>query len=519
MSWQTGAAEGWAERDVRDIELKAATANLGIDNTDLELLLPGLLTVQCTRMQLQPLLELAWSRLIVLREHLATLRAEMSDAEPGIISRLDGVREVLSAGDTDGLLQAHDTLGELIESAASSLPVSQSTALHHAHGLCAAMLFDFLLATQRFEAAAELAGDDVQLAWPCRQMQAECLLDHGREFTTVDSLNAAVTLCDEVLLPLCPADTHPDERAWTYNCQGQALGMIGRQESATARLDQAVTAFHHALDLQDKTRNPFDWAATQNHLGNAIGSLGQRQHDLAMMDRAVKAFEAAIDAPVSNNSAESRASAHNNLGAILLTIAPLREEPELFQRAIDSYRTALSIWTAERKPIFWATTMTNAAGAMRRLGIASANTETLTQSVDLYRAALEVRTRDRMARDWAKTQNDLGAALQALGELTEDTLTFGRCITAFREALTEIDRNEEPMAWALTQMNLGVSRRKHGEYQFDLENAARAVNDIQLALEVFRGASHAPYTDLALEQLAIAMEVHAELVSDTADQD
>ena len=51
----------------------------------------------------------------------------------------------------------------------------------------------------------------------------------------------------------------------------------------------------------------------------------------------------------------------------------------------------------------------------------------------------------------------------------------------------------------------------------DLENAARAVGDIQLALEVFRGASHAPYTDLALEQLAIAMEVHAELVAEDAD--
>lgn len=513
MSWQTGAAQGWAERDVRDIELKAAASHLGAQAGDLELLLPGLLTIQCTRMQLQPLLEQAWLRLGTLREHLATLRGTLDASNATVARSIDAIRDGLSKGAADGLLNADTALGALIESDASSLPPAASVALRHAHGLCAAMLFDFTYAAARLDAAIREAGDDFALAWPSRQLQAECLLDHGREFTNVESLEAVIALCDETLLPLCPADEHPDERAWTYNCQGQALGMVGRQESATARLDQAVTAFHRALDLQDKTRNPFDWAATQNHLGNAIGSLGQRQHDLAMMDRAVKAFEAAIDAPVSNNSAESRASAHNNLGAVLLTIAPLRQDPELLKRAVDSYRTALSIWTAERKPVFWATTMANAAGAMRQMGQVTRNTDTLTQSVDLYRAALEVRTRERMARDWAKTQNDLGAALQALGELTEDALTYGRCITAFREALTEIDRDEEPMAWALTQMNLGVARRKQGEYQFDLENAARAVGDIQLALEVFRAASHAPYTDLALEQLAIAMEVHAELNS------
>ena len=67
------------------------------------------------------------------------------------------------------------------------------------------------------------------------------------------------------------------------------------------------------------------------------------------------------------------------------------------------------------------------------------------------------------------------------------------------------------MSWAMTTANLGVARRKLAEASLDVKQSRRAVTDIQAALEVFRGASHPRLSELGLEQLAIAMEVNADL--------
>lgn len=499
-------ARSWDESDVRGIELRAVSAHFGVDSARLELLLDGLLVLDCARPQLQPLLEQAWTRLQIARERLVDVRIATTD--PSAATSLTAAEAALAEGVSGALRQARSVL------AAMPAPASAQTLL--VESLLAAVAFEFSDGVRLAEEAAK-ATDDDDARWEAGCLQAEFWLDQGREYNDADALNHLIALCEGSLAELAGARGVAADEARVLDWLGQGLGVLGRSESGTANLDLAVTQFERALRLRDRDADPFAWAATQNHLGNATGSLGQRTHDLAMLDRAVSAFEAALEIPVSNTAPETRASALSNLAAVLVNTGRQREHADALTRAVDSYRMALTIWTPERKPMFWASTQANLGGALRMFGEMSDDTASLEQAVQAYEAALSARTRGRMPEEWARTQNDIGAALQALAERTESSLTYGRAIAAFRDALTIIDRDDQPMTWAMTTANLGVARRKLAEYTFDVDLSRRAVADIRGALDVFRGASHARLTDLGLEQLAIAMEVNVELETEAAD--
>jgi hypothetical protein len=71
--------------------------------------------------------------------------------------------------------------------------------------------------------------------------------------------------------------------------------MLGERESSTKRLEDAVEAFHLALEEYTRDRVPLDWAATQNNLGRALRTLGERTHDRAKLEEARKAVNAAFE--------------------------------------------------------------------------------------------------------------------------------------------------------------------------------------------------------------------------------
>lgn len=515
-----GAAISWTERDIRGVEVRAVSTHLEVEAERFDIILGPLLVLECERTQVQALLEQAWSRLQVLREDIVDVRSQAAAAStaegPHNAERpLAQAQDALNSSTSSDLSAAREALESAFEGSSDAGEFGSS--IRALQALAAAASFDFSSAATFSQEAAVLAGSNAELHWRNRVQQAQFLLDHGREFNDSDALRTLTTLCEETLLPIA-ADTRENaDSAWVYDCLGQAIGILGRRHSGTAMLDDAVHAFESALELRDRATKPYDWAATQNHLGNAIGSLGQRQHDLELLDRAAAAFQAALEVPVSNAAPEARASAQSNLAAVLQTIGQQRQDPEAFDQAIEAYRAALLIWNSDRKPLFWAATQSNLGAALRVLGGIRDDDGLLEQSVDAYQASLTARTRQRMPAEWAITQNDLGAALQVLGEKTEDALVFGRAIAAFREALLEISRENEPMTWALTTANLGVARRKYAEYRYDVDASRRAVRDIQAALDVFRGASHSPLTGLGLEQLAIAMEVNAELEAPSED--
>jgi tetratricopeptide (TPR) repeat protein len=513
------AVKSWNEQDVRGTELRSVSMHFGVEAARFELLLGPLLRVDCARLQVQPLLEQAWTRLQNVRETIVDAQMRISDGAAK--TSIEQAQTALQSCAAETLALVEQSLEAAFQACQVRNSAEHSSAdaasVRALQASLAAVRFDFPGAIALGNEAVALAGADSPASWHYQVQHAEFLLDQGREFNDAESLQALAQLCEVILLPIATASRGAADQAWVHDCLGQALGMLGRAHSGTALLDSSVKAFEAALALRDQASSPYDWAATQNHLGNAVGSLGQRQHDLELLDRAAGAFEAALEVPISNVAPEGRASAQSNLAAVLQTIGQQRQDAATIERAISAYQSALSIWTPDRKPLFWAATQSNLGAALRVVGGMREDASVLEQSVAAYRSALTARSRARMPSEWARTQNDLGAALQALAELTEDTLGFGRAIAAYRDALREISREGEPMTWALTTANIGVARRKLAEYTSDVEVSRRALADIKMALDVFRGANHAPLTDLGLEQLAIAMEVNAELEAPSQD--
>jgi hypothetical protein len=61
-------------------------------------------------------------------------------------------------------------------------------------------------------------------------------------------------------------DRVPLDWAMTQNNLGIALETLGKRESGTARLEEAVSAYRDALLERTRDRVPLDWAMTQNNL-------------------------------------------------------------------------------------------------------------------------------------------------------------------------------------------------------------------------------------------------------------
>jgi tetratricopeptide (TPR) repeat protein len=85
-------------------------------------------------------------------------------------------------------------------------------------------------------------------------------------------------------------------RAQAQNNLGTALWRLGMRESGTARLQEAVTAYHAALEEYTRDRVPLGWAQTQNNLGNALIVLSERETGTARLQEAAAAFDAALEA-------------------------------------------------------------------------------------------------------------------------------------------------------------------------------------------------------------------------------
>jgi tetratricopeptide (TPR) repeat protein len=71
---------------------------------------------------------------------------------------------------------------------------------------------------------------------------------------------------------------------------GNALEAFGERESATARVEEAVTAYHEALQEFTRERVPLRWAGTQMNLGNALELLGEREKGTVRLEEAVAAY-------------------------------------------------------------------------------------------------------------------------------------------------------------------------------------------------------------------------------------
>jgi len=72
------------------------------------------------------------------------------------------------------------------------------------------------------------------------------------------------------------------------------------------------------------------------------------------------------------------------------------------------------------------------------------------------------------------------------------------------------DPTSAPGIWPF-RWHLGVTHRKLAERNQDIEISKRAALDLKMAVDVFRGASHARLTELGEEQLLLSPRLTASL--------
>lgn len=494
-------------------ELEAAARNLDAPPTVLDPLLACITARDVRPIQVSGLLEAGYRRLRTLRDRLADLSADAANGD-GVCDAAGVLRDILDTGKAISPPELVARLGNMEEAAASAGPAALASSLE-CRALAAASGQDHLAAADLCRRAAGTPGLSKPRQWQLVQLQATLLGDHGREFDDDTALTASIEVLRTHALPLAEECKSPEYRAGSLETLGNVLGIFGQRRMGTRYLEDAIGAFREALDLRDPEAAPTEWAAAQNGLGNALGALGQRQADDGLLNQAVEAFGQALTLRSEELTPRDWASTMNNLAAVLQSLGRKNKDPKVLKRAVEAYKGVLRVWTRGTVPLDWAAAMDNLGSGLRALGEHRRGPRTLEQAVAAYRSALAERPRDRLPGEWAMTHNNLGAALQKLAQREEDPDIMRQAAEAYENTLLEWTREKAPMTWAMAKANLGVALRELAAMTGDIETADRAVAEIGAAVDVFRGASHAQYTELGEEQLSFARQLLAELVAQT----
>jgi hypothetical protein len=110
---------------------------------------------------------------------------------------------------------------------------------------------------------------------------------------------------EESRLATMARDLEPLQWATIQNNLGAALHTLGERESGTARLDEAVAAYHAALWERARDRVPLQWAETQMNLCNALSALGEweiGESGIARLWEAVATLDAALSVFVADGA-------------------------------------------------------------------------------------------------------------------------------------------------------------------------------------------------------------------------
>jgi hypothetical protein len=85
--------------------------------------------------------------------------------------------------------------------------------------------------------------------------------------------------------------------AWaqTQTNLGLALWHLGKRESGTAKLEEAIAAYREAMKEHIRERYPRDWAVAFGNEGVALMLLAERRHDAAMAGTALSQINKAVE--------------------------------------------------------------------------------------------------------------------------------------------------------------------------------------------------------------------------------
>ena len=79
---------------------------------------------------------------------------------------------------------------------------------------------------------------------------------------------------------------------------GVVLEIVGRRETATDHLEEAVAAYREALKEDTRDRTPLQWGYCQQGLANSLAEVAERKKSPALMEEALASMRNAADAYV-----------------------------------------------------------------------------------------------------------------------------------------------------------------------------------------------------------------------------
>ena len=348
-------------------------------------------------------------------------------------------------------------------------------------GLAAFAKKNFAEAAKNFEAA--FAQDSTQLAAAKKQKQA--LEEKEKQLTSQAIENARLAgdshyndnRFEKALSAYHSAQQLVDKTKAAQQWANLALkignanwelGIRTKGESIQKYLNAAQQAYERAGEVWPREREPEGWAAVQGSLGNLLSQQGTRtggEEGAKLLAQAVTAYENALQVYTWAQLPQQWATTQNNLGTLYWSLGTRtggENGAKWLAQAVTAYEKALEVRTRAQLPQDWAMTQDNLGIVLRDLGTRTGGEEgakLLGQAVTAYENALEVRTRAQLPQDWARTQNNLGVVLHDLGMRTggeEGAKLLKAAVTAYENALVVRTREQLPQQWATTQNNLGL---------------------------------------------------------------
>jgi len=103
-------------------------------------------------------------------------------------------------------------------------------------------------------------------------------------------------------------------------------------EYGTARLEEAIAAYHEALKEWTREQVPLDWAMTQNNLGGTLIGLGERDNGTVHLEEAIAACRNALKERTRTKVPLDWAQTQNNLGIALQKLGEKKNETRFWRR-------------------------------------------------------------------------------------------------------------------------------------------------------------------------------------------
>ena len=220
--------------------------------------------------------------------------------------------------------------------------------------------------------------ESLQPEQPAIPQRTEVLNDLGSRYwlwaqqsTAIEEYFQRLTKSSEIyetaLSPISD-QTAPDVLNRLHSNLGSVYSLLATHQAPSHYLDQAVRAFHRALQYAPVETMPEEYTLLQTHLGTAYWSLSQHSQEATHLHRAIAAYQEALQQAQPQPVPQLYAQLQNNLGIALWSLARHERPVFLLEQAIGAYRTALAYRTREADKLGYAATQNNLGTAYWDLG-------------------------------------------------------------------------------------------------------------------------------------------------------